>query len=91
MKPKVEAMIVCDAVHRDPGTGKHTLLGTFNVLAAPSFPTLATPFYVFLGLSGIRSPTAISLRVVSLRSDEDHEEVLWDTPNCSLPAVIRSP
>lgn len=37
-KPQVLALVVCDAVHRDPTTGKHTLLGCFNALSCRGFP-----------------------------------------------------
>lgn len=32
MGPTVEAIVVCDGFHRDPGTGKYSLLGTFNTV-----------------------------------------------------------
>lgn len=38
VRPQVIALLVCDAVHRDPSTGKHFLMGCFNALTARSFP-----------------------------------------------------
>lgn len=38
-EPYCLAMVLCDAVHRDPATGKFTLLGTFSNFSAKSFPT----------------------------------------------------
>jgi hypothetical protein len=67
---------------RAPGSTR--FWGIFNVLAATSFPTLASPFFVFLVLTGIRSPTAVSLRVVALNAEDQGEEVLWDTPELEL-------
>ena len=36
--PQLLAWITCDAVHVDPGTGKHTLLGAFSNIQARHFP-----------------------------------------------------
>lgn len=50
-KPQLLSWIMCDGVHIDPSTGKHTLLGVFSSIRAPRFPH-AQPFMVwFLALS----------------------------------------
>ena len=50
-KPQLLAWITCDAVHIDPSTGKHTLLGVFSNIKAHRFP-VAHPFMIwFLTLS----------------------------------------
>ena len=37
-EPYCLALVLCDGFHRDPSTGKFTLLGTFETFAAPSYP-----------------------------------------------------
>jgi len=36
--PYCLAMVLCDGVHRDPSTGKFTILGTFSSFASASYP-----------------------------------------------------
>jgi hypothetical protein len=39
-KPQLLAWLLCDAVHIDPGTGKHTILGVFSNIMAKRFPVV---------------------------------------------------
>lgn len=45
-KPQLLAWLVCDGVHLDPGSGKHTLLGVFSNIHAAQFP-VTYPFMVW--------------------------------------------
>lgn len=45
-KPQLLAWVTCDAVHIDPGSGKHTLLGIFSNIHAGQFP-MVYPFMVW--------------------------------------------
>lgn len=45
-KPQVLCWLTCDAIHVDPGTGKHTLLGVFSNIRARQFP-FNHPFMVW--------------------------------------------
>jgi len=38
-EPYCLALVLCDAVHRDPATGKCTILGTFSTVNSLEFPT----------------------------------------------------
>lgn len=67
--PYALAMIVCDGIHRDPSTGKHTLLGTFSSIAALGFPVTHPGMAVFISLTDGRGKTPLSLKLVS--ADED--------------------
>lgn len=50
-KPQLLAWIMCDGVHIDPATGKHTILGVFSNIQAKRFP-VTHPFMIwFLTLS----------------------------------------
>ena len=37
-EPVALAMVLCDGIHIDPGTGKRTLLGLFNSACSPELP-----------------------------------------------------
>jgi len=56
----------CDFVHRDPGTGKNTILGTFSAFHARSFPT-SLQFCVYFAITDGQGEQLIRLRVVQAR------------------------
>jgi hypothetical protein len=58
------AMVICDAVWRDPSTGKHTLLGCFNGIAAASFPTVHPQLAVFVAITEGYGKVPLALRLV---------------------------
>ena len=58
------AMVICDAVWRDPSTGKHTLLGCFNGIAASAFPTVHPQLSVFVAITEGYGKVAMALRLV---------------------------
>lgn len=45
-KPQLLAWLMCDGVHIDPATGKHTILGVFSNIRAQRFP-VTHPFMVW--------------------------------------------
>ncbi len=45
-KPQLLCWLTCDAVHFDPGSGKHTILGVFSNIKANQFP-ITHPFMVW--------------------------------------------
>ena len=52
-KPQVLAWLTCDAVHIDPSTGKHTILGVFSNIRARQFPVTHPQMVWFLTLSDV--------------------------------------
>jgi len=50
-KCRLYSFMTCDAVHIDPATGKHTLLGIFSSLRAREFPVVHPRMTWFLSLS----------------------------------------
>ncbi len=50
-KCRVNTFLTCDAVHIDPATGKHSILGTFSSLRAKEFPVRHPKMVWFLTLS----------------------------------------
>lgn len=57
-------MVLCDAVHRDPGTGKWTLLGTFTTFAANEFPATVN-FFIYYAVTDGMGDVAFKLRIAS--------------------------
>jgi hypothetical protein len=49
--PRVEAVVLCDSVVNDPGTGKQTLYGTFDNLTLPAIPNTVS-FFSYIALFG---------------------------------------
>jgi hypothetical protein len=74
--PEPLALGICDAIHRDPGTGKRFILGTFTVLYARNFPTKHPVLGVYLDLTNGRGQVMVKLQVVDC--DEEREPV-WQT------------
>ncbi len=72
--PYALAMIVCDAVYKDPATGKASLLGIFSILNAREFPAVAPQLAVFVTLTDGRGKVPIRLILVHA----DDEEVVFE-------------
>ena len=53
VKPQLLTWIICDAVHIDPATGKHYLLGCFTNLRARQFPAIHPRMIWFLTLTDL--------------------------------------
>ena len=45
-KPQLLVWLLCDGVHIDPATGKHTILGVFSNIKARAFPVVH-PFMIW--------------------------------------------
>lgn len=50
-KPQLLTWLTCDAVHIDPATGKHTILGVFSNIQAHRFPVTHPMMIWFLTLT----------------------------------------
>ena len=53
VKPQILCWQICDAVHLDPSTGKHYLLGCFSNIQAREFPAKHPRMVWFLTLSDV--------------------------------------
>ena len=86
--PYALAMVICDAIHRDPATGKHTILGTFSSIAALDFPVRHPGMGVFISLTDGRGITPLTLKLVSadenVRIFEAGLEVDFEDPRMVL-------
>ncbi len=64
-------MLICDGAHRDPGSGKWTLLGLFNSINSNGFPTKHPQLLIYLALAGAEGKVPLRLQIVaSDRKDE---------------------
>ncbi len=52
-RPQVLCWLMCDAVHIDPATGKHYILGTFSNIRSRQFPMKHPRMIWFLSLSDV--------------------------------------
>jgi hypothetical protein len=71
MQPVGLAMVVCDAVWRDPATGKHTLLGTFSALFARQFPLRWPMMAVYCAVTECRGKVPVSIRIIDTNEERD--------------------
>jgi len=66
-EPYCLAMVLCDNVHRDAATGKHTILGTFSTLGAKKYPAKVA-FCVYFAVTDGLGPTDLRVRLVDATS-----------------------
>lgn len=81
--PFVLSMIICDAVHIDPGTGKAFILGCFSSIGATSFPATHHKITVFAEVTDCQGRTPFRIRVVDV--DEQHEPVVEAETESDIP------
>jgi len=84
--PKVCAMLLCDYAHRDPATGKFTLLGVFDRIHAKQFPAAHGPFAIYLNLTNLNGSYTLLIQV--LRADD--ESSVGET-RAAQAIVVRDP
>jgi hypothetical protein len=69
------AMVVCDGIHRDPGTGKLTLLGCFSVIGVAELPAVHESMGLYIELTNGRGKVPFLCRLVDANEDL---EPLWE-------------
>ena len=57
-------MVLCDAVHKDPATGKNTLLGTFSTFGSTNYPANLS-LAIYFSLTDGQGKHDIKLRLIS--------------------------
>jgi hypothetical protein len=73
-------MVIADGVHRDPATGKFTIIGTFSAFFAQQFPA-RLQFTVYFAITDGIGPLVLSLRIVdsaSLLDGADSSGVVYE-------------
>ena len=64
------ALVLCDAVWHDPGSGKRTILGVFSTIIAQAFPAQHGQMTVYCALTDGYGPTEIEIRLVDTSEEE---------------------
>ena len=80
MKPIVLAINICDDIIRDEITKKISLIGLFNRIQSPSFPTTHSSLHVYVSLTNGHKKYKGELRFVS----ENDDNVIFKT-NADVP------
>ena len=78
MSPLAQTIIVCDAVHRDPSTGKFTLLGTFSTLVARKFPCRHGQFCVFIALTECRGRVPLAVKLIRIDPEGGEDQTVTE-------------
>lgn len=78
------ALLVCDAIHQDPATRKHTLLGLFAAIGAQRFPVQQPSLAIFAALTEVYGAIQVEVRICGASG----EPVLWRT---ELPIRCEDP
>jgi hypothetical protein len=69
--PTVANLLVCDGAHRDPGSGKWTLLGLFNSINSKGFPITHPQMICYVAVTNVKGKMPLRLQIVaSDRKDE---------------------
>ena len=63
--PKVDAILLCDHVHKDRASGKHTLIGVWDALQAPSYPATFPGIGLYFNLTGMNGTYRISVVILA--------------------------
>jgi len=91
--PIALTLVVCDGAHRDPATGKWTLLGLFNSIRAPEFPVTHAHMVVYLALTEAAGKLTLRFQIVDSEESEDpiatvDAELQVDNPRVVADLVI---
>lgn len=65
------AMMICDMIYADPGTGKISLLGCFSNVFAPRFPAKHPMLFVYAAITDGRGKTPLTLKLVDANEDRE--------------------
>jgi len=84
--PSVVAMLVCDHVITEMGTGKKSLMGIFEAIAAPTFPW-AIAFGIYAKLVDAEGDYDVLIRLVNLKDESKVAEMLAQAKGVSREAA----
>jgi hypothetical protein len=66
--PDVLAMIIADSVHKEFGTNKIFINGTYSVIGARDFPHYSS-LVVYAAITGGHGPTVLKMRLVDVNEE----------------------
>jgi hypothetical protein len=70
-EPIALAMVLCDGIHIDPGTGKRTLLGLFNSACSSELPAKINQLAVYCCITECNGETPFTFKVVDVNEERD--------------------
>lgn len=84
--PQLNAMLICDSAFQQAPSGKWCVIGSYTAVIVRSFPTVHTPFIVFLALSDFLGD--VTMRLV-VRDPEGNQlsEVRGQFPKIPMTSV----
>ncbi len=62
--PMPLTLLICDAAHCDPSTGKWSLLGLFNSIHSVDFPCLHPELVAYLALTDANGKVALRFQII---------------------------
>jgi hypothetical protein len=71
------AIVICDALHMDPATGKKTILGTFTAFQSTVFPFKSGQMVVYLALTDGRGKIPFELRLVRVDNEDGDQPAIF--------------
>ncbi len=86
-KPQLLAWLLCDGVHIDPSSGKHTILGVFSNIMAKRFPVVHPHMVWFMTLTDVAAGNH-RMRI-SMGLDPTDPKPLIDRPFESQGPLVR--
>lgn len=94
--PYALALVLCDAIHRDPVTGKYTLLGTFSTVTARAFPATHAAMSAYVALTDGGGAVQLALCIVPADGAappiaEVSFDVDFDDPRMTFEVVVNFP
>jgi hypothetical protein len=86
-KPQLLAWLLCDGVHIDPGSGKHTILGVFSNIMAKHFPVTHPHMVWFMTLTDVAAGS--HKMKISMGLDPTDPRLLIERPFDSQGPIVR--
>ena len=81
--PYALAMVVCDAIWRDPGTGKRVLLGVFSAIQVRKFPSVHPIMAVHVAVTDGHGRVSLRLRLID--AGEEREPLFEASQEVAFP------
>jgi hypothetical protein len=86
-KPQLLAWLLCDGVHIDPTSGKHTILGVFSNIIAKRFPVVHPHMVWFMTLTDVAAGS--HKMKISMGLDPTNPKLLIERPFESQGPLVR--
>ena len=86
-KPQLLAWLLCDGVHIDPTSGKHTILGVFSNIIAKRFPVVHPHMVWFMTLTDVAAGS--HKMKISMGLDPTNPKLLIARPFESQGPLVR--